>query len=408
MKHFLIDSYIDSKLDIPNTISTGLRQLFDVNDISDLSENDKNRIRSLLKGLYTTTSGTDYSNVNKEYALYYLPVNLYKIWRPLMDLLLTDSLPIKCSILELGAGPGSATFGLLEFYKYLAIDNPVTVFSLHITLIERDMGFIGVYNSLYDGYVDSLPDNLCVDICCVHDDAYSFTTLHESGKYQLVIESNMLNQNEYIDADKIFSFTEGLKKSLSRHSSVILIEPAKKESGIFLKRIKKAMQVAGLACYSPCSCVNTECGQFASARVDISGVSIYSELVDSGIISRPQAHHSFEYAIFRNDGLKKYSFEGTGTELQNLANRIGEVIKVKAFILTIGNETEDSFSLKLCDGSLNGSNEVWLSVPKKSLVEKEINCLTIGRGGIIDAKNVVITGPRNLQCTQITKLRIMM
>lgn len=94
--------------------------------------------------------------------------------------------------------------------------------------------------------------------------------------------------------------------------------------------------------------------------------------------------------------------------MQNLANRVGEIIKVKAFILTIGNETEDSFSLKLCDGSLNGSNEAWLSVPKKSLVEKEINCLTTGRGGIIDAKNVIITGPRNLQCMQITKLRIMM
>lgn len=408
MKHFLIESYIDSKLDIPNTIAIGLRKLFDVNNIFDLSENDKNRISSVLKGLYATTSGTDYSNMNKEYALYYLPVNLYKIWRPLMDLLLTDSLPIKCSILELGAGPGSATFGLLEFYKYLAMDNRVTEFSLDITLVERDKGFIEVFNSLYDGYADSLPENLCVDIRCVHDDAYSFTASHESGKYQLVIESNMLNQNECTDADNVSCLAESLKNSLSRHSSVILIEPAKKELSIFLKRMKKNMQEAGLACYSPCCCIHTECGQFASARIDISEVSIYSELVDNGIISRSQAYHSFEYAIFRNDGLKKYSFEGTGTELQNLANRVGEIITVKAFILTIGNETEDSFSLKLCDGSLNGSNEAWLCVPKKSLVEKEINCLTTGRGGIIDAKDVVITGPKNLQCLPATKLRIMM
>lgn len=408
MKHFLIDSLIDSKLDIPDTIATGLRKIFDVHDISDLSNNDKNRISSLLKGLYSTTSVTDYCNVSKEYALYYLPVNLYKIWRPLMDLLLTDSLPIRCSILELGAGPGSTTFGLLEFYKHLAIDNPVTEFSLHITLVERDTGFIGVFNDLYEGYADSLPTNLSVDIYCAHDDAYSFITLLERGKYQLVVESNMLNPNEYIDADKVFCFAVGLKKCLSKHSSIILIEPAKKELSVILKRIEKALQGVGLECYSPCYCSNRECGQFASARVDISGISIYSELVDNGIISFMQSHHSFEYAIFRNDGLKKYDFEGTGTELRNLANRVGEIIKFKAFILTIGNDNEDSFSLKLCDGSLKGGKEAWLDIPKKSLVEKEINCLTTGRGGIIDAKNIIITGPRNLQCTQKTRLRIMM
>ena len=66
---------------------------------------------------------------------------MQKIWRPLLDLAITDSLESSCRVLELGAGPGSATFGLIEFYKYLAFDNYSTEFYIDITVVEREDTF---------------------------------------------------------------------------------------------------------------------------------------------------------------------------------------------------------------------------------------------------------------------------
>ena len=46
--------------------------------------------------------------------------------------------------LELGSGPGSSTFGLIEFFKYLAYDNHLTEFILELTLVEREHEFIAI------------------------------------------------------------------------------------------------------------------------------------------------------------------------------------------------------------------------------------------------------------------------
>ena len=159
-------------------------------------------------------------------------------------------------------------------------------------------------------------------------------------------------------------------------------------------------------CYSPCCCPNPECNQFASARIDISEIGIYSTLHDNGFIRNYQKAHSFEYAVYRNDELPKYTYEVIGNELSNLINQVGKRIKFKAFILTFANETEDAFTLKICDGSLCNKNEVWLTIPKSILVEDGINCLTSGRGGLVYVKNAIVEGPRNIKCVMSTQLKI--
>ena len=323
-----------------------------------------------------------------------------------MDILVADRLPARCKILELGAGPGSATFGLIELFKYLAYDNRVTEFSLELTLVERDCGFIEIFKELYSSYSPSLTENLHVDITFRNEDAYQFVKERAGSNYDLIIESNMLNPNECIGEEALKSFAMNLKSALSPHSSVILIEPAKQSLTVYFKQLKGIMFQQGMHCYSPCCCPNAECAQFASARIDIQEIGIYSALATNGFIAKPLKSHSFEYAIFRNDELPKYEYEGTGNGLSDLANHIGEKIKFKAFILTFANETEDSFSLKICDGSLFNKNEVWLCIPKSILLEDSINCLTSGRGGLVDVKNAIVEGPRNIKCVISTQVKI--
>lgn len=406
MKHQTIDARIDFGPDIPSSIESGILNLFRVARIEDISQQEKARIRNVLAGFYTNISKTDYRDTCREYALYYLPLNFYKIWRPLMDILVADRLPARCKILELGAGPGSATFGLIELFRYLAFDNRFIEFYLEITLVERETEFIEIFKELYASYSPSLTRNLHVDITFQNGDAYQFVKECAGSNFDLIIESNMLNPNERMDEETIKSFAINLKSALSPHSSVILIEPAKQSLTFYIKQLKNNMLLQGMHCYSPCCCSNTECAQFASARIDIQRIGVYAALATNGFVTKPLKFHSFEYAVFRNDKLPKYEYEGTDNILSNLANCIGEKIKFKAFILTFANETEDSFSLKICDGSLSDKNEVWLCVPKAILLYDSINCLTSGRGGLVEVKNAIVEGPRNIHCVISTQIKI--
>ena len=156
-----------------------------------------------------------------------------------------------------------------------------------------------------------------------------------------------------------------------------------------------------------CSIEVSECFQFASGRVDAEGIRLTQQLFDKGIITRQQKTHAFEYAVFRNDRMSKHEYDGSGDVLSSLENRAGEVIRFKAFILTIV-DNGDHFSIKICDGSRHHSGDLWFEVPKSILVEKELNCLTAGRGGLVDVKDAVVVNSAKIGVTQKTRLKIYM
>ena len=407
MNHSTIDLRIEYGQDIPYSIETSLLSLFCVESLDQLSDVDKESVKNSVQLLFRSTGATDYDSFCKAYALYYLPVNFYKIWRPLLDLVLTDSLPVRGRILELGAGPGSATFGLIEFYKFLASENSAQSFSLDIVLVEKNDGFITIFKELYSAYASSLPDNLAVSVKSVIDDAFSFLSKDTCSCYDLIIESNMLNPNESINETRLSCFASGLERLMAKHASAILVEPAKKELTGTLREIKKQLLKAGLNCYSPCCCSNLECLQFAYGRIDIEGLNLTRQLYDRGIITRRQKTHAFEYAVFRNDRLSKHDYDGSGNVLSNLENRVGEVIRFRAFILTTI-DNGDHFSIKICDGSRPFSGDLWFEVPKSILVEKQLNCLTAGRGGLVDVQEAVVIHSAKVGITQKTRLKIYM
>ena len=102
--------------DIPETISTAIKSLFGVHNLEELSHVQKQKLRNSYNELFGKVGETDYHEQSKEYTLRYFPVNFFKIWTPLYDLLTKDQLQPDCTILELGCGPGSSTMGFIEFY----------------------------------------------------------------------------------------------------------------------------------------------------------------------------------------------------------------------------------------------------------------------------------------------------
>lgn len=401
-----IESKIEYLSDIPETIQRGLLDLFSIRTIDELTQQKKSLLKNSIAQLFSTTALTEYDEYCRAYALYYLPVNMQKIWRPLLDLTITDSLEPSCRVLELGSGPGSATIGLIEFYKYLAYDNYSTEFYIDITVVERESAFLRIFDSLMEQYTRSLPSNLNVSIKPINADAADFLDHNENSYYNLIIESNMLNPNEHISACYLEDIAHNLIRALGKHSSLIFIEPAKQGLTDFLRTIKAILLREGLCCYSPCCCENQICGQFASAQLNIKGISLCKKLYENDIITRLPDYHAFEYAVFRNDTLQKYDYSGSDSILCDLRNHGGELISFKAFVCAIAHPDDDVFALKVCDGSIPENKSVWMNIPRKSLLEPQINTLTCGRGGMIDIKNAVVEAPNKLGVCRKTRIRI--
>jgi hypothetical protein len=143
-----------------------------------------------------------------------------------------------------------------------------------------------------------------------------------------------------------------------------------------------------------------------SAHLNIKGISLCKKLFENDIITRLPDYHAFEYAVFRNDTLKKYDYSGTDNILCDLSNHGGELISFKAFVCAIAHPDDDVFALKVCDGSIPKNKPVWMNIPRKTLLEPQINTLTCGRGGMIDIKNAVVEAPNKLGICRKTRIRI--
>jgi len=401
-----IESKIECLSDIPEIIQRGLLDQFNIRTIDELTQEKKSLLKNSIAQFFSTTAPTEYGEYCRAYALYYLPINMQKIWRPLLDLTITDSLEPSCCVLELGVGPGSATIGLIEFYKYLTYDNYSTEFYIDITVVKRESAFLKIFDSLMEQYTHSLPSNLNVSIKSINADVTEFLANNENSGYNLIIESNMLNQNEHISACYLEDIAHNLIRALGKHSSLIFIEPAKQVLANFLRTVKTILLREGLSCYSPCCCKNKVCDQFTSAQLNIKGISLCKKLYENDIITRVPDYHAFEYAVFRNDTLQKYDYSGTDNILCDLRNHGGELISFRAFVCAIAHQDDDVFVLKVCDGSIPENKSVWMNIPRKSLLKPQINTLTCGRGGMIDIKNAVVEAPNKLGVCRKTRIRI--
>lgn len=397
MKTNKIFEIVNAKKDLPKSIEKALANLYGVEKISDLSVCDKKRIYTVHNGFFNNGQTTDYSKTCNEYAVFYFPVNFYKVWRPMCDLLEKSQIKDRCEVLEMGCGPGSSTFGFIEFYKVLAGENPNKSFEITIYAVEQSKEFIDIMKGIYNLYKCEFPKNLSVNIYSVNSSVKDLLSKPIDKKFDYVIESNMINPNESLDGYGLRDFSAKIQGMLKPHASVIFIEPSEECLSKPLKELKKIMLQNGMTVYSPCSCGERTCKQFVMARVDISGILLLQELKRVSAIpnSKLKKYHNFEYVVFRNDELKKFEgFENT-IKFSELSNHVGEKIKFKAYIL-IKFDNDDSYRFKICDGSCEQKKEIWLDVPKSIFNEK---IEELGRGGFVSVKNAKIISDNRIACT---------
>lgn len=403
MKFDKIIKTYESQPKIPNVIEESIMNLFNVSKLQELQ--NKTDLAKRIANLFYSETKTNYSQSHKEYTLYYLPVNFYKVWQPLMDLLKYNLIQKKFNILELGVGPGSCTFGIIEFFKVLAMDNSKTNFEISFCLLEKEKEFIDIFNNIFENYKLTFPENLNIDINWIHADL-NHDIIINNIKYDLIIESNMLNHNEKISQKVIDNLIKLYSNNLNKHSSIIFIEPADERVVNYLKNIKQKLKQMSFNSFSPCCCDASICKQFASAKNYIGKSKIIKELRNIEEFRNLKFYHYFEYVVLRNDGLRKYKSFDNKILLNNINDYIGQYISFKAFILSSSNQ-QLKIALKICDGSLYERKDIWFEIPKTMLITQGVNPIDINRGELIEVKRAKIVSQNKIVCELHSQIKVM-
>lgn len=227
----------NQSIDLPADVREGLLSYLGVTDLLSLS---KDRIAQMREqsDLFGKGVQADYHGHSDGYSAVYLPVNFYKIWLPLWKLLEKRKLPMSLKILELGPGPGTSTWSLLSLYRALAQQNPHSRMELSYTAVELEKDFAEVFERIRDKIKDNLPHNLTIQVNLLSGcDAFEYINNIEQPDYDLIIESNLLNQNEDCSDKIITDYLSGVGKSLKAGGHVIMIEPGTNEQMLFLEKL---------------------------------------------------------------------------------------------------------------------------------------------------------------------------
>lgn len=291
-RHFVSSAGVSFNypLDIPDCINTAIYRYFGVRSLADIEKAKLDRLIEMSRPFGDSTS-TDYSERTEAYMLAYMPVNFFKVWKPLRDLISRGKLPVRCKVLELGAGPGTSTLGLLYFYMLLAEMNPEQQFEVEITAIEREDNFRKLFDILIGSICKEMPANLHATVEFVNADAFDNLPQYQA-EYDILLESNMLNIDEDISTDSVESYISVLKTALNPEGVAVLIEPGKKENVSQLNSIanetERTLQINAMH-------------KAQLLATDTSGILLLKDAVNAGLRYSKKAEHWFSYLVLENE-----------------------------------------------------------------------------------------------------------
>ena len=189
--------------------------------------------------------------LRKAYRAYFLPANLSKIHRPLRDLGLHPQNLFsrkKLRVLDIGAGPGTASLGMLDFFSGQE-HGP----ALEFLIVDQVMENLQEAEELFR--VRRSTHSREASMRTIHADIAGMERTVQ-GHFDVVILSNVLNEvfahDEARTLKRVTLLQRILEKFLADNGSCIIIEPALRETSRELLLVRDGMLDLGLHVYSPC------------------------------------------------------------------------------------------------------------------------------------------------------------
>ena len=186
------------------------------------------------------------------YVQYFLPVNLAKVGILLEEIPVVD-MTSRLSVLDVGAGPGTAGLAVLDWVhrtnfsgevQVTAVDTSPMALRYGKRLWQRVCHAEGGAKANLELIEGSIERAACVE------------KIRENGLYDLIILANSLNEISGDSHDPLGARTTlltGLLDVLSPHGSMIIVEPALRETSRDLYHVRdRLLQDGRCTVYSPC------------------------------------------------------------------------------------------------------------------------------------------------------------
>jgi ribosomal protein RSM22 (predicted rRNA methylase) len=220
-----------------------------------------------LSQLFTRERGSlpsgylDEARFAAAYLSYFLPVNASKVQALLDELPLPADLSAKtdgrCSVLDLGSGPGTAGLAVLDWM----VQQEGRDANLHVVSVDRSETALSDGMRLWEGYCRETGVTRATLRSCAGNlektrEGSVLNTIEQGGPYDLIIAANCLNElfGGSVDADSRRAELVGeLMRLLQPHGSLMIIEPALRQISRELHQVRdRLLRLKLCTVYSPC------------------------------------------------------------------------------------------------------------------------------------------------------------
>ena len=189
------------------------------------------------------------------YFAYFLPVNLAKV-QALLDELPSDQLcrpadrPLR--VLDIGSGPGTGALAVRDWMQQR------TERAVEVVAVDQALPVLQDLERLWRAYAEASggPPAKFAYVHANLERAGSLEVCKPEGPFELIVMANTLNElwrGARAPVGARVAFVRGLLDLLLPHGSLILIEPALRDTSRNLHQVRDKLLAAG-ACtvYSPC------------------------------------------------------------------------------------------------------------------------------------------------------------
>jgi ribosomal protein RSM22 (predicted rRNA methylase) len=191
--------------------------------------------------------------LRRSYLLYFLPVNLAKVAALLREMPALPQRPLR--ILDVGSGPGAGALAVLE---YLARQAQGGQQGSEVIAVDRSRDALHEAECLWSSISAARTGTPTCALRSVSLDVErpGAHAPWKAGPYDLIILANSLNELFQTAADPVdgrVKFLEGLLEALASDGTLMVIEPALRETTRALHQVRDRLVAAGRATvYSPC------------------------------------------------------------------------------------------------------------------------------------------------------------